>query len=428
MANNFNTQYTPDTDKKPDKTLRQTLRHLKKKSKDPPVVFTPAQTLAAIRKSKSSKAVGPDGLSPIMLKNIGPNAIKYLTDIFNKCLEECKIPNIWKTGKIIPLLKPGKPADKGSSYRPVSLLSPAIKILEALLLPAVTEAVQLADHKHGFHKGRSTCTALQRILDRINTGLNSKKPVHRTVSVAIDLSRAFDTIDHTILLNDIRQLQLNEHIKRFLCAYLRGRQTYVVFRNANSKFRKVKQGIPQGGVLSPILFNLYMSTMPQPPGNIQVETYADDSNILNSGPIIEPVVEEINLYLATLNTWFKSRNLAISPPKSTATLFTTAPTECSRELAVEIDGQQVPTVKKPKILGITFDNLLSFREHASNLKINLQKKNNILRALSGSDWGKEKEVITNTYKAIGQSLLNYCCPIWTPSLSATSWNRPKCRP
>ncbi|MCP3663852.1 MAG: hypothetical protein GY696_15400, partial [Gammaproteobacteria bacterium] len=227
MANNFNTQYTPDTDKKPDKILRQTLRHLKKKSKDPPVVFTPAQTLAAIKKSKSSKAVGPDGLSPIMLKNIGPNAIKYLTDIFNKCLEECKIPNIWKTGKIIPLLKPGKPADKGSSYRPVSLLSPAIKILEALLFPAVTEAVQLADHQHGFRKERSTCTALQRILDRINTGLNSKKPVHRTVSVAIYLSRAFVTVDHTILLNDIRQLQLNEHIKRFLCAYLRGRQTYV---------------------------------------------------------------------------------------------------------------------------------------------------------------------------------------------------------
>ncbi len=162
--------------------------------------------------------------------------------------------------------------------------------------------------------------------------------------------------------------------------------------------------------------------MPQPPGNIQIETYADDSNILNSGPIIEPVVEEINIYLTTLNTWFKTRNLAISPPKSTATLFTTAPNECAVNLAVEIDGQQVPTVKKPKILGVTFDNLLSFKQQTSELKTKLQKKNNILRALSGSDWGKEKEVIVNTYKAIGKSLLNYCCPIWTPSLSATSWN------
>ena len=331
------------------------------------------------------------------------------------------IPNIWKTGKIIPLLKPGKPADKGPSYRPVSLLSPAIKILEALILPAVTQAAQLADHQHGFRKGRSTGTALQRILDHINNGLNKRKPVHRTVSVAIDLSRAFDTVDHTILLQDILQLQLNDYIKRFLCAYLRGRQTYVEFRNSTSKYRKMKQGVPQGGVLSPILFNIYMSSMPAPPGNIRVETYADDSNILNSGVHVKPIVEEINSYLSTLKLWFNSRNLAISPPKSTATLFTTDSKECSLELDVKIDGELVPTVKKPKILGITFDNLLSFKQHTADLKTKIQGKNNILKALSGSDWGKEKEVIVNTYKAISRSQLNYCCHIWTPSLSHTSW-------
>ena len=174
FANKFNAQYTPSSDKKQVKALRGTLRKLKCKPKDSKVTFTPAQTLEAIKKSKSSRAIGPDGLSPIMLKNIGPNAINYLTNIFNICMETSVIPNIWKTGKIIPLLKPGKPADKGSSYRPVSLLSPAIKILEALILPAVTEAVELADHQHGFRKGRSTGTALQSILDHINRGLNRK--------------------------------------------------------------------------------------------------------------------------------------------------------------------------------------------------------------------------------------------------------------
>jgi retron-type reverse transcriptase len=88
------------------------------------------------------------------------------------------------------------------------------------------------------------------ILDHVNKGLNMKKPVHRTVSVAIDLSKAFDTVDHQLLLNDIKNLPLNDYIIRFLCAYLRGRYTYVFFRNAKSKNRKVKQGVPQGGVLS----------------------------------------------------------------------------------------------------------------------------------------------------------------------------------
>ena len=422
IANKFNHQYTPPVSKKPLKQLRKTLRSMKKKSKHQPINFTPAQTLAAIKKAKNSKALGPDNLSPIMLKNLGPHAINFLTEIFNKCMQSSIIPSIWKTAKIIPLLKPGKASDLGPSYRPVSLLSPAIKILEALLLPLVNDAIELADHQHGFRKGRSTTTALQAILDHINTGLNQKKPVQRTVSVAIDLSRAFDTVDHQILLDDINQLDLNDYIKRFLCAYLRGRQTYVLFRNSKSKFRKMKQGVPQGGVLSPILFNLYMSKMPSPPGNIRLVSYADDGNILNSGTLIEPVVQEINSYLSTLNTWFKSRNLFISPSKSSATLFTTSSNEIGLELAVDIDGEIVPTEKKPKILGITFDGLLSFKQHVLNTKTKIQAKNNILKALAGSTWGKEKEVIINTYKATGQSLLNYCCPIWTPSLSKTSWS------
>ena len=356
-----------------------------------------------------------------MLKNLGPHGIKFLTNIYNKSINESIIPSIWKTAKIIPLLKPGKPSDKGTSYRPVSILPPPIKILESLLLPSVTEAVTLADHQHGFRKGRSTTTALQSIQDHVHTGLNMKKPVHRTVSVAIDLSRAFDTVDHQLLLQDIKSLPLDDHIKRFLCNYLNGRQTYVYFRNSKSKYRVVRQGVPQGGVLSPVLFNLYMSSMPLPPGNIELVSYADDSNILNSGPKIEPIVKELNGYLNTLDIWFKSRNLFISPSKSSATLFSTFSAEASTVLEIEIDGEIVPTVKKPKFLGVTFDNLLSFRQHVSELKSKLQSKNNILKALTGSNWGKDKEVIVNTYKAISQSLLNYACPIWTPALSDTSW-------
>ena len=140
--------------------------------------------------------------------------------------------------------------------------------------------------------------------------------MHCTVPDAIDLSKAFDTLDHKQLLQDKRSLPLNAYIKRFLCAYLTGRQTYVVFRNSKSKDRKVKQGVPQGGVLSPVLFNLYMSSIPRPPENINLVTYADDSNILNSGPKIAPVVQEINVYLNTLDIWLKSRNLFISPSKS----------------------------------------------------------------------------------------------------------------
>ncbi|MCP3662419.1 MAG: hypothetical protein GY696_07990 [Gammaproteobacteria bacterium] len=128
LATNFNKQYSPNTDKKPQQALGRILRRMKRKAKNPAPVFTSAQTLEAIKKAKSSKALGPDGLSPIMLKHLGPHGIEYLTNIFNFCIKNSKIPTIWKTAKIIPLLKPGKLADKGPSYRPVTLLSPAAKL------------------------------------------------------------------------------------------------------------------------------------------------------------------------------------------------------------------------------------------------------------------------------------------------------------
>ncbi|MCP3664642.1 MAG: hypothetical protein GY696_19490, partial [Gammaproteobacteria bacterium] len=121
------------------------------------IEFTPAQTAAAIKRAKNSKAIGPDGLSPIMLKHC-------------LILRTAKTPGKWKTAKIITLLKPSKPANKGSSYRPVSILSPPAKILEAFLLPFLTEAIDLADQQHGFRKGRLTLTALQTIKDHFDKG------------------------------------------------------------------------------------------------------------------------------------------------------------------------------------------------------------------------------------------------------------------
>ena len=422
LANKFNKQFTPTSNKKPTQHTRNILRNLKKKPTDPEINITPEQTAKAIRSAKNSKALGPDGISPLMLKHLGPNAIKYLTKLYNRVVNTATTPAVWKQSRIIALLKPGKPTDQGSSHRPISLLSPPAKILESILLPEITEAINLPRHQHGFRKCHSTATALHEISTHITDGLNKKQPVDRTVAVAIDLSKAFDTVDHDLLMEDIHNLQLNGNIKRFLCSYIRGRQTYVEFRGSKSTFRKMRQGVPQGGVLSPLLFNLYMAKMPQPPGNIKLSGYADDNTILNSGKHYKPLCDEINLYLNILDDWFKSRNLMISPSKSTATIFTTDTNDINIDLPIHIKNNKVPTVKKPKILGVTFDNLFNFRQHATEIKSKVQSRNNILKALSGTTWGKEKEILLTTYKATSQSILNYCSPIWTPNLCNTAWN------
>ncbi len=174
----------------------------------------------------------------LMLKHLGSTGVSYL----NLSMATLQIPDVWKVGRMVPLLKPGKPANKGESYRPITLLSPVVKTLEALLLPTFTHPLSLAEHQHGFRKVHSTTTALSVINAQIVHGLNQKPHCERTILVPLDLSKAFDTVNHTTLLEDIEQSTLPPGLKRWTMNYLSGRQSSVLFRGQNSKLRRIKQG------------------------------------------------------------------------------------------------------------------------------------------------------------------------------------------
>ena len=219
IANKFNQQYTPPIKKKVVQETRQTLRNLKTSSTERAVITT-MEVERVLQSTKPSKALGPDELSPLMLKHLGPKAHSYIAEIFQTSFNTGVIPSICKTARIIPLLKPGKPDDTGKSYRPVSLLSPLVKALETLFLPTQTEHLPMADHQHGFRKGRSTTTALYEIDCHITRGLKKRKPVDRTVFVALDLRTAFDTVNIKKLLNIILASKIPKYTKRWLCSYL----------------------------------------------------------------------------------------------------------------------------------------------------------------------------------------------------------------
>ena len=204
---------------------------------------------------------------------------------------------------------------------------------------------------------------------------------------------------------------------------MQGRQTYVDFRGTKSKYRKVKLGVPQGGVLSPLLFNLYLRNIPQPPAGIELVSYADDCTILTTGNHIPQLSQQLNGYLHTVSEWLKDQYLELSPGKSSATLFTLWTHETNHPLEIAIDNTQVPINKNPKILGVTFDPTLTFHRHATNIKNKLQARNNVLKTIAGSTWGKDKETLSLTYKAIGRPIANYAAPIFAPQLRPTNWKK-----
>ena len=421
-AHLFNCQFTPHPMYARSRTSRRVYRKLRSLTTtvDDPGT-TPGEVEAAIKSVKSSVALGPDQIASIHLKHLDRGGIEYLTGVLNLSFKSFQIPAIWKVGRVVPILKPGKSADESKSYRPIALLSPVAKIAEVIKNGELQRLLPFAAHQHGFRAGHSTSTALSCIVHNISTGMNAPSPHDRTLLAALDLSSAFDTVSHEVLLNDILLSPLPNNTKRWLYAYLRGRSTYVEFRGQRSKYRRVKQGVPQGGVLSPALFNYYLSTLPTPPDDIQVVSYADDITVMAQGKKPGPVCKHLSTYLDKIADWFQERNLILSPAKSTVTLFTTWTKQMNRTWKVTMGGHTLPTNPRPKILGVIFDKQLSFAPHARSTSEKVSQRNNILKKLTGATWGCCKEVLLQTYKAIGRSVLNYGAPIWSPLLSNTQW-------
>ena len=162
-----------------------------------------------MRSYRNSKAAfGPDKLSIFHLKNLGPRAIDYITALYNLSVTTCQIPAIWKSSLIIPISNPGKDTSVETSYRPISLLCPAAKVLESLILPTINKYLQPAPDQHGFRPDHSTTSALLRMTTDIAMGFNQRKPPDRTICVAVDLSAAFGTVCHNNLLSKINRSQL----------------------------------------------------------------------------------------------------------------------------------------------------------------------------------------------------------------------------
>ena len=423
IANAFNKQYTSIVRHISSKTARSTNKNLKKNNLNTASTFTADQTKAAISKSKASKALGPDGISTVHLKHLGPRGIIFLTELFNLSMKTSQIPAIWKQSTIIPLLKPKKPADESNSYRPVSLLCPAIKVLERLILPTLTDHLPVPPVQHGFRKNHSTVTALNDFNQAIADGFNQKKPAGRTILLQLDLSKAFDMVSHEKLLADLNKTSLPDHLKRWYGSYLNGRQSRVKFRNATSTSRNTRTGVPQGAVTSPILFNFYVHNLPPPPPGVVVVQYADDLSVYMVGTDLDSMTETINGYATSLTDFLSERELLVSPEKSTVTLFTPASSEMNIHPQVYVQGTLVKLEQRPVLLGVKFDTMYTFTPHIKDAAAKAKAKVNVLKALAGSTWGQEKETLVTAYKTVVRSTLEYANPIWTPAIKPTNWER-----
>ena len=263
------------------------------------------------------------------------------------------IPHTWKLANIVPIPEPNKDTDRGTAYRSISLLSVIAKTLEKSLLTYITANIPDTPMQHGYKTQHSTVTALHTLNNTVAKGFSQIAPPARTITVALDMSKAFDRINIHTPIRKLLQTNIPGTIIEFIANYSKGRKAYTTYRNHTSKRRQFKTGVPEGGVLSPTLFNIYISDLSPPSAPVQVMTYADDITITSTHISTNAAKKYIQPCIHKVFAQTKQNNLILNPDKTTCTLFTPDPAEYTSNLDLIINNKALPMATHSKVLGLT---------------------------------------------------------------------------
>lgn len=364
--------------------------------------FTPNEVKYAIDKYPLKKSPGFDHITAEVARCLPKKAIIHLTHLFNSVLRLSYFPSLWKFSIIILVPKPNKPPDSISSYRPISLLPFFAKILERLLLkrilPCLTLNSILPNSQFGFRATHSTIHQVHRVVDAISYTLEKKL---YCTCVFLDISQAFDRVWHHGLLFKLKKF-LHPVYFLIIKSYLSDRYFSTRLGETLSSIAKISAGVPQGGILSPVLYNIYASDQPTSP-NTLVADYADDKAIIsiNNDPVIAS--HQLQNHLSLMEEWYTNWRLKINQSKSMHCTFTLRPSLCP---AVFIHGIPIPSSQTVKYLGLTLDRRLTWAHHIKSKRTNLNSRLRLLKTFINNN----KFTNINSKLLIYKSLIK---PVWT---------------
>lgn len=320
-----------------------------------------------VQKLSNKASAGIDMISQKMLKTISPYIIPTLTQLINVSIKETKYPKCLKLAKIIPLHKNGE-KHLCSNYRPISLLSVFNKVFEKKIHNDITEFIEsnniLFINQFGFRKYHNTIDALTKTHDYI---INENRLNKKTIGIFIDLKKAFDSIDNEILISKLKHYGIDGPYNNLLKSYVSNRYCITEINNVRSDKQYIKFGVPQGSVLGPLLFILFINDIKHLRNDIDLNLFADDANIFCSDSTYEGVIDKCNRTMVEFDKWLKYNKLTLNVEKTHFVDFSNDKNKSNVTKNIIFRGINLNESSHTKYLGMTLQENLKWDKHVSQL-------------------------------------------------------------
>ncbi|MCP4052884.1 MAG: reverse transcriptase family protein, partial [Mesoflavibacter sp.] len=391
-----------------------------------------------VKKMENKKSSDMFGLSNCLLKQIINSIAVPLVHIINQSIKTGQIPSQLKIAKVLPIFKYSNSSkmDKCNpgNYRPISLLPIFSKLLEKIVSEQLTRYLEfnqiIYEHQYGFQAKKSTLHPMIHLLNYLGQAKNEKLI---TVGVFCDLAKCFDTISHSILLKKLEKIGIHGLELEWFKNYLNNRNQFVYTNGEKSNLLGINKGVPQGSILGPILFLIYINDIKNCT-SLMTLLFADDSNFLISGKDLNEIVEILNIELKNICDWFRCNEMSLNPTKTKFMIFNKREDTINwEEIEIKLDfnnenendinkirklgyinqNSDIPAVK---FLGVYIDSQLNFKYHIEYLRKKISRSMYLINRVKHLLCKKSLETLFHSFI---NSHLMFCLPAWSCGLESS---------